>query len=117
MKSMEEKAIEIAASIILTAGLHKMRCGFAAYSEDFPFLKPKLNQTDFILDLLSVIKTTPGKLPYNSMLQFEKKLPSGTLFYEIGPKEVETYFTKLSAGNENFNTKNLRILKNGKELF
>lgn len=117
MRWYSEKAIEIAASIILTAGLHKMRCGFAAYSQDFPFLKPKLNQTDFILDLLSVIKSTPGKLPYNPILQFEKKLPSGTLIYEIGPEVVESYFTKLTAGNENFNTKNLRILKNGKELF
>lgn len=117
MRWYSEKAIEIAASIVQSVGAHKMRCGFGAYSNDFPFLKPKLNQTDFILDILSVIKTEPGKLPYDPILQFENKLPSGTLFYEIGPKEVTAYFERLTAGNENFNTKNLEVLKNGKELF
>ena len=114
MRWYTEKAIEIAANIIQTAGRHKLSVGFAAYSQDFPYLSPKQNQSDFILDILSEIKTVSGKTAYTPKLYFTPKLPHGTLFYQVGPEEVESYFAKLTAGKDVFSTKNLGILKNGK---
>lgn len=106
-----EKAIEIAANIVEYARQIKQSCGFAAYGSDFPFLSPKQNQWDYILDLLSVIKIEAGKLDYNPRVKFKNQLPNGCLFYEIGPDEVDYYFAKLEANKEDINTSNLGVLK------
>lgn len=106
-----EKAIEIAANIVEYARSIKQACGFAAYGSNFPFLPPKQNQWDYILDLLSVIKIEKGKLDYNPKLKFKHQLPNGCLFYQVGPEEVEYYFAKLEANKEDINTSNLGVLK------
>lgn len=110
-----EKAIEIAASIVEKARVMRQRCGFAAYGTDFPYLPPRQNQADLILDLLSVIKTEKGKLEYEPEKKFGHQLPSGTLFFVIGPREVEKYFSKVEAEKEDINTTNVGIMrkKNG----
>lgn len=107
-----EKAIEIAANIVERARELKQDCGFAAYGSGFPFLPPKQNQWDYILDLLSLIKIEAGKVDYNPVQKFKSRLPSACLFYSIGPDEVMHYFAKVEAGNENINTTNLGVLKN-----
>ena len=111
-----EKAIEIAASIVEYSRFKRQRCGFAAFAEGFPYLAPHHNQADAILDILSVIKTTEGKLEYNPEQKFMHQLPTGTLFFKIGPNEVQTYFSKVESNMENINTTNTGILKkNGKQ--
>lgn len=110
-----EKAIEIAASIIEKSRVLGQRCGFAAYGTNFPFLSPHQNQADAILDLLSLIKMEPGKLEYDPVKKFSNRLPHGTLFFVVGPKEVENYFIKVESKQENINTENTGIIrKDGK---
>ena len=112
-----EKAIEIAASIVEKSRVLRQRCGFAAYGTDFPYLPPRQNQADYILDLLSVIKMEGGKLEYDPAKKFAHQLPSGTLVFVVGPKEVESYFIKVEANKENINTENTGIMrKNGRSL-
>ena len=106
-----EKAIEIAACIVEKSRVLRQRCGFAAYGTDFPYLAPHQNQQDAILDLLSVIKSVPGKLDYDPVKKFRQQLPHGTLFFVIGPREVESYFLKVEANKENINTQNVGIMR------
>ena len=106
-----EKAIEIAASIVEKARVMRQRCGFAAYGSGFPYLAPHQNQADYILDLLSVIKLEKGKLEYNPQKKFGHQLPPGTLFFMVGPEEVEKYFMKVEANKENINTTNVGIMR------
>ena len=107
-----EKAIEIAANIVEKSRILRQRCGFAAFGTDFPYLPPRQNQQDSILDLLSVIKTVPGKINYEPVKKFRHQLPQGTLIFVIGPREVEKYFAKVEANQENINTKNVGIMRN-----
>lgn len=112
-----EKAIEIAASIVEKSRVLRQRCGFAAYASGFPYLPPRQNQADYILDLLSVISLENGKLNYNPVKKFKQQLPAGTLFFVVGPREVESYFLKVEANKENINTENTGIMrKNGRSL-
>ena len=106
-----EKAIEIAASIVEKSRVMRQRCGFAAYGSEFPYLPPRQNQQDCILDLLSLIKCESGKLNYSPEKKFLHQLPQGTLLFTVGPKEVENYFVKVGADQENINTNNVGILK------
>ena len=106
-----EKAIEIAACIVEKSRVLRQRCGFAAYGSDFPYLAPHQNQQDAILDLLSVIKSEPGKVNYDPIKKFRQQLPHGTLFFVIGPHEVESYFLKVEANKENINTQNVGIMR------
>ena len=106
-----EKAIEIAANIVEKSRLYRQRCGFAAYGTDFPYLPPRQNQADCILDLLSLISLEPGKLEYDPLKKFSNQLPPGTLFFIIGPREVESYFLKVEANKENINTENTGIMR------
>ena len=106
-----EKAIEIAASIIEKARVLRQRCGFAAYGTGFPYLPPRQNQADCILDLLSVISSEKGKLEYEPEKKFSHQLPTGTLLFVVGPREVENYFMKVEANKENINTINVGILR------
>ena len=89
----------------------RQRCGFAAYGSGFPYLAPHQNQADYILDLLSVIKLEKGKLEYNPQKKFGHQLPPGTLFFMVGPEEVEKYFMKVEANKENINTTNVGIMR------
>ena len=95
-----EKAIEIAAALVELSRKHKQRCGFAAYGTDFPYLKPRQNQADVILDILALINLEKGHLPYNPEKKFRHQMPAGTMIFTVGPKEVENYFLKLEAGKE-----------------
>lgn len=106
-----EKAIEMAASIVEKARVLRQRCGFAAYGSGFPYLPPHQNQVDCILDILSLIKLEEGKLDYDPQKKFMHQLPAGTLFFEIGPTEVENYFLKVGANQENINTTNVGIMR------
>ncbi len=106
-----EKAIEIAASIVEKSRLLRQRCGFAAYGSGFPYLPPRQNQADCILDLLSLIKIEKGKLDYAPEKKFAQQLPTGTLIFVIGPREVEKYFAKVEADKENINTTNVGIMR------
>lgn len=106
-----EKAIEIAASIIEKARVLRQRCGFAAYGTGFPYLPPRQNQSDSILDLLSLIKCEKGKLEYDPQKKFSHQLPTGTLLFIVGPREVENYFLKVGANQENINTTNVGIMR------
>ena len=106
-----EKAIEIAACIVEKSRVLRQRCGFAAYGTDFPYLAPHQNQQDAILDLLSVIKSVPGKVNYNPVKKFRQQLPHGTLFFVIGPREVDNYYLKVEANKEDINTKNVGIMR------
>ena len=106
-----EKAIEIAASIIEKARVLRQRCGFAAYGTGFPYLPPRQNQSDSILDLLSLIKCEKGKLDYDPQKKFSNQLPTGTLLFIVGPREVENYFLKVGANQENINTTNVGIMR------
>ena len=106
-----EKAIEIAASIVEKSRVMRQRCGFAAYASGFPYLTPRQNQADCILDLLSVMKAEKGKLDYQPERKFSHQLPSGTLFFVVGPREVEKYFAKVEADQENINTTNVGIMR------
>ena len=105
-----EKAIEIAASIIEKARVLRQRCGFAAYG-GFPYLPPRQNQSDSILDFLSLIKCEKGKLDYDPQKKFSHQLPTGTLLFIVGPREVENYFLKVGANQENINTTNVGIMR------
>ncbi len=112
-----EKAIEIAASIIEKSRLLRQRCGFASYGKDFPYLPPRQNQADCILDILSVIKMESGKLEYDPAKKFSHQLPHGSLFFLVGPAEVEVYFAKVESNQENINTENTGIMrKYGKSI-
>ena len=104
-----ERALEIAAAIIEKSAVLKQRCGFAAYASDFPYLKPAMNQTDCILDIISVIKPVSGKLDYEPMQKFRQQLPYGTLFFLVGPKEVDFYDDKFMAEKTDMDTENLGI--------
>ena len=106
-----EKAIEIAASIIEKSRFMRQRCGFAAYGSGFPYLPPRQNQADCILDLLSLISMEKGKLDYEPEKKFAHQLPSGTLIFVVGPREVEKYFSKVEADKENINTTNVGIMR------
>ena len=106
-----EKAIEIAANIVEKSRILRQRCGFAAYAEGFPYLPPHQNQADSILDILSVIKSTQGKINYNPLTRFKNQLPHGTLFFEIGPEEVDKYFAKVEANKQDINTQNTGIMR------
>lgn len=106
-----EKAIEIAASIVEKSRVMRQRCGFAAYGSGFPYLPPRQNQADCILDLLSVISSEKGKLEYEPEKKFSHQLPTGTLLFVVGPREVENYFMKVEANKENINTINVGILR------
>ena len=106
-----EKAIEIAASIVEKSRVLRQRCGFAAYGSDFPYLPPRQNQADCILDILSVIQMEGGKLEYDPVKKFTNQLPAGTLLFVIGPREVESYFAKVEANKENINTENTGMMK------
>lgn len=106
-----EKAIQLACSIIEKSRILNQRCGFAAYGTGFPFLKPAKNQTEAILDILSVIQKEKGKLDYNPYKKFESQLPQGTLIFVINENVVQNYFTKVEAEKENINTQNIGISK------
>lgn len=108
-----EKAVQMAASIVERSRFLKQRCGFAAYANDFPYLKPKQNQADMILDILALIKTEPGKLNYDPERKFRHQLPAGTLIYVIGPDEVMKYFVKVEGNQQDINTTNTGILRKG----
>ena len=112
-----EKAIEIAASIVEKSRVLRQRCGFASYGSGFPYLPPRQNQADSILDLLSVISLEKGKLDYDPLKKFTHQLPVGTLIFVVGPREVESYFLKVEANKENINTENTGIMrKNGRQI-
>ena len=112
-----EKAIEIAACIVEKARVLRQCCGFAAYADENPYLAPKQNQTDCILDILSTIHSVKAKLDYDPAKKFLPQLSAGTLFFVIGPQEVESYFLKVEANKENINTQNTGILrKNGRKI-
>lgn len=106
-----ERAIQIAAAIVEQAGVLRQRCGFACYGTDFPFIAPKQNQTDLILDLLAVIKMESGKLDYDPVKKFKPQLPNGTLFFTIGPKEVESLEVKVEANKKKITTNQLGLMK------
>ena len=106
-----EKAIEIAASIVEKSRVLRQRCGFAAYGTGFPYLPPRQNQADCILDLLSVINREKGKLDYEPEKKFSHQLPTGTLLFVVGPKEVESYFAKVESNKEDINTNNVGIMR------
>ena len=106
-----EKAIEITACIIEKSRVLRQRCCFAAYGTNFPYLPPRQNQADSILDILSVIKLESGKLNYDPLKKFTHQLPTGTLVFVVGPSEVESYFLKVEANKENINTENTGIMK------
>ena len=52
-----------------------------------------------------------GKLNYDPIKKFSNQLPAGTLLFVIGPREVESYFSKVEANKENINTENTGIMK------
>lgn len=104
-----ERALEIAASIVEHASVLKQRCGFAAYGSDFPYLKPAMNQTDCILDIISVIKPVSGKLDYEPVQKFRHQLPYGTQLFVIGPEQVDFYDDKYMADKTDMSTENLKI--------
>ena len=112
-----EKAIEIAANIVEKSRILRQSCGFAAYASGFPYLPPRQNQADSILDILSVIKNEQGKINYDPIKKFRHQLPHGTLIFLVGPREVETYFLKVAASKENINTQKIGIIrKNGRKI-
>lgn len=106
-----EKAIEIAASIVNTAASLKQSCGFACYGSGFPYIKPRDNQTEIILDMLSLIKMEDGSPDYDPVQKFKYELSSGTLLFVIGPKEVDLYKDKVAAKHFDMTTATLGIMK------
>lgn len=104
-----ERALELAAAIVERAAILNLRCGFAAYGTDFPYLKPAANQTECILDLIALIKPVAGKLDYDPVKKLKTQLPFGTQFFFIGPEEVDNYDNKILANNSDINTTNLII--------
>lgn len=104
-----EHALELAANIVEKASLLKLRCGFAAYGSNFPYLPPAMNQTDLILDIISTLKMEKGKLPYEPEKKFKNQLPFGTQIFIIGPKEVDLFSDKILSENNDLNTSNLGI--------
>lgn len=106
-----ERAVEIAAAIVEASRQKKQRCGFAAYGSGFPYIRPKANQADLILDILSVIKTESGSLPYNPEAKFRHQLPAGTMIFTVGPREVENYFARADSARDELNTDRLGIAK------
>ena len=90
-----EAAIEYAAAIVSKVGTLNQSCGFATtgITENFtettssPFLLPRGNQWNCILDLLSEIQLSNISLFESGLLQRAiKALPSGGKFYYIGPE-------------------------------
>ena len=75
--SKGETAIEIAAAIVEASKRFRQPCGFAAFGSDFPFLLPRQNQSESILDVLSLIKMVPGKLDYNPIEKLKQKHAKG----------------------------------------
>jgi len=106
-----EKAIEIAASIVNTAARLKQRCGFAAYAASFPYIKAGENQTDCILDILSLIQMQEGSLNYDPVKKLKNELSTGTLLFIVGPEEVSLYKDKIFAKQYGINTKSLGIMR------
>lgn len=106
-----ERAIEIAAAIVEKAESLHQRCGFACYGTNFPFIKPNNNQKDFILDLLAVIKMESGKITYDPEKKYKPQLPNGTLFFTVGPKEVDLYDVKTNGNKKNITTNQLGMIK------
>lgn len=106
-----EKAIEIAACIVERSRYLRQQIGFAAYGSGFPYLRPKANQADAILDILSTIKIEPGNLKYNPEIQYKNQLQAGTLIFVIGPAEVRKYFSMVEAEKQNINTENVGIMR------
>jgi len=108
-KTKIERALEIAASIVEYSERIKQRCGFAAFGSDFPYLKPAMKQVDCILDIISVIKSVPGKLDYDPLQKFKHQLPFGTQLFIIGPDQVHYYDDKFLADRSDMNTDNIKI--------
>lgn len=108
-----EKAIELAASIIEEARKLRQNAGFAAYGTDFPFIKPAQNQWDNILDVLSVIKMEKGRLSFDPYTKFKSQLPTHSLVFVIGPKEVEIYRSKIEANQQQITSESIGIRKRG----
>jgi len=106
-----EKAIEIAAYLTENARRLNQPCGFAAYGTDFPFLSPKMNQTDCILDILSLIQFVPGKMDYKPEERFIHQLSKETLFYSVGPDAVDRYIDFENAQQSNFSVEKLKMEK------
>jgi len=109
--SKGETAIEIAAAIVEASKRFKQPCGFAAYGTDFPFLMPRQNQADSILDALSLIQMVPGKLDYNPIEKLKTKLSKNTQIFVIGPEEVDHYINLCYAEEKEITTKKLNMEK------
>ena len=109
--SKGETAIEIAAAIVEASKRFKQPCGFAAYGTDFPFLMPRQNQSESILDALSLIKMVPGKLDYNPIEKLKTKLSKNTQIFVIGPDEVDHYINLCYADEKEITTKKLNMEK------
>lgn len=106
-----ELAICLAANIIEKAAELHQRVGFACYGTDFPFIHPKQNQYDVILDLLATIQMEHGKLSYDPEKKYKPQLPNGTLFFNIGPKQVDDYDYEIKNGRKDTSTNQLGIIK------
>ena len=109
--SKGETAIEIAAAIVEASKRFKQPCGFAAYGTDFPFLMPRQNQSESILDALSLIKMVPGKLDYNPIEKLKTKLSKNTQIFVISPDEVDHYINLCYADEKEITTKKLNMEK------
>ena len=106
-----ETAIEIAAAIVEASKRFKQSCGFAAFGTDFPFLLPRQNQSESILDVLSLIKMVPGKLDYDPVEKLKQKLSKNTQIFVVGPKEVEEYIDLCFADEKEITTTKLNMDK------
>ena len=104
-------AIEIAAAIVEASKRFRQPCGFAAFGSDFPFLLPRQNQSESILDALSLIKMVPGKLDYNPIEKLKQKLSKNTQIFVIGPEQVEEYIDLCFAEEKEITTKKLNMEK------
>jgi len=111
LREQTETAIRIAANIVEKAAELRQRVGFACYGTDFPFIPPKQNQSDVILDLLATIQMEPGKLSYDPEKKYKPQLPNGTLFFSIGPKQVEDYDFEYKNGRKDTTTNQLGMIK------
>lgn len=109
--SKGETAIEIAAAIVEASKRFRQPCGFAAFGSDFPFLLPRQNQSESILDVLSLIKMVPGKLDYNPIEKLKQKLSKNTQIFVIGPEQVEEYIDLCFAEEKEITTKKLNMEK------
>lgn len=104
-----ERAIEIAAALAQIAQNNRQSCGFSAYAQDFPYIPVRKNQTDLILDILSLIKMAPGKMNYDPVKQLKVQLPAETRIFVIGPENVEKYIDLSFAGEVNITSRKLNI--------